>query len=181
VLVIDNASTPLVSITALMAARNRRRLDGQRGGVIWLWQDEEQPPNLYRMWNAGFAAAAARELNAGRTEWDIAVLNDDAVVPAGWMALVADAMRAGSAAAACSAANVRQPLLRPIPTVTSVNGRTGRPLSCAARWPQKPGDPLWAEERAGGSVTLTSTGRPDARWHPDQPGPHVPNTNENKP
>lgn len=96
--IIDNASSPPVSLKALREAAEYPR------GQIWVIRDEEQPPNLARMWNAGFDAIygghAQRE---GFATWDIAVLNDDALPHAGWLTTVADAMRADERrpAAAC--------------------------------------------------------------------------------
>lgn len=65
-----------------------------------------QPPNLSKFWNMGLAWCQDYELPWGKsddpTQWDVAILNDDAVVPEGWFDAVSAGMRAVSAAAGCS-------------------------------------------------------------------------------
>jgi hypothetical protein len=58
-------------------------------------RDEEQPPNLARFWNLMFdrCAELAKTTSPGiAPQWNIAVLNDDAVVPAGWYDACADGL-----------------------------------------------------------------------------------------
>jgi GT2 family glycosyltransferase len=55
------------------------------------------PPNISQLWNIGLALADASARRAGADAWDIAVLNSDVVVPAGWVMSLSMAMR-GSAA-----------------------------------------------------------------------------------
>lgn len=57
-----------------------------------------QPPNLSAMWNEGLEWAG----RWGNLKWDVAILNDDAIVPPGWFDAVSQAMRAFDAAAGCS-------------------------------------------------------------------------------
>lgn len=101
IVIIDNASDPSVSEVELRALVNL-------ANVIVL-RDEEQPPNLYRLWNLGFdAIAACHDVNATRadvSQWDIAVFNDDTSIPDGWYDYVAaplSASRSTAAAAACT-------------------------------------------------------------------------------
>lgn len=93
VVVVDNASTP---------AANPRTI----GPIIHLIRDEEQPPNLSRLWNVGLDEARRLvegfDLLDGTGRFDVAVLNDDAVPPPGWWDAVSTGMRAAGAAAACS-------------------------------------------------------------------------------
>jgi hypothetical protein len=85
VVIVDNASAPPVDQADL--------LDVVPAAVaVEVIRDEEQPPNLARFWNLMFDRCA--ELASGVDEWDIAVLNDDAVVPAGWYQACADGLRA---------------------------------------------------------------------------------------
>jgi hypothetical protein len=85
VVIVDNASAPPVDQADL--------LDVVPAAVaVEVIRDEEQPPNLARVWNLMFDRCA--ELASGVDEWDIAVLNDDAVVPAGWYQACADGLRA---------------------------------------------------------------------------------------
>ena len=61
-------------------------------------------PNISRWWNQGFdLAKRVNDLSDGATkEYDVAVLNDDVIVPEGWFNAVAGKMREMRAAAACS-------------------------------------------------------------------------------
>lgn len=70
------------------------------GNVVYHW-DPISPVNLSHLWNVGINAAwlEANELSADT--WDVAVLNDDAMAPAGWFDAVSTAMRAHDAAAGC--------------------------------------------------------------------------------
>lgn len=63
-----------------------------------------QPPNLSTFWNMGlnFVEYYVRNSAAPYRQWDVAILNDDAVVPPGWFDAVADEMRKTGAAAGCS-------------------------------------------------------------------------------
>ena len=94
VFVIDNASFPPVEV---------------KGHVVI--RDLQQPPNLSRLWNLGLAAveryAAACELD----EWDVAILNDDAIPYADWMDRVCAGIRSTSAIAGCTIPTVPKQLL----------------------------------------------------------------------
>jgi glycosyltransferase involved in cell wall biosynthesis len=59
---------------------------------------DKQPPNLSHLWNLGLGGAQIM----GAPIWDVAILNDDAIVPEGWFDAVATKMREMRAAAACS-------------------------------------------------------------------------------
>lgn len=63
-----------------------------------------EDPNISRWWNEGLSAVEDVILKAdpGPTKWDVAVLNDDAIVPEGWFDAVAGTMRQMGVAAACS-------------------------------------------------------------------------------
>lgn len=79
VVVIDNASQPRVfdtlpTFTELLVIR-----------------DDEQPPNLSRLWNVGFDAV--RELCSQESAWNVGVFNDDTVLPPGWWRYVETGLR----------------------------------------------------------------------------------------
>jgi hypothetical protein len=67
--------------------------DWADGGVI---DYSEDPPNISRMWNLGLEAVA--KLADGQP-YDVAVLNDDAIVPPDWFETITSAMRQVGAAA----------------------------------------------------------------------------------
>jgi glycosyltransferase involved in cell wall biosynthesis len=108
IMVIDNASEPPVETYALAGAAHTQ---------IVIVYDDEQPPNLSRLWNVGLDHVANLAAAAGQHEWDVAILNDDAVVPPGWFTACATAMRAGPAIVACSGAHgtLPAPLLKTAP------------------------------------------------------------------
>jgi hypothetical protein len=84
IVVLDNGSDPPVDQDKLAFAAGRAHV-----AVI---RDEEQPPNLSRFWNVMFDWCA--ELANGQDVWDVAVFNDDTIVPEGWYDVVASALRA---------------------------------------------------------------------------------------
>lgn len=95
IVVLDNASTPPVDEKHLQASVPEHC-------TVEVIRDEEQPPNLARFWNVMFDRCA--EIEKGNldpeaevqwSQWDVAVLNDDSVVPAGWYDVVAAAVRSG--------------------------------------------------------------------------------------
>lgn len=55
------------------------------------------PPNISTLWNVGIALADAQAHQHDADQWDIAVLNSDVVVPAGWMETLSTAMRSTTA------------------------------------------------------------------------------------
>lgn len=76
--------------------------------IAWTWflkhsyhvlTNSLQPPNLSVLWNFGLKFVTRM---TGATQYDVAVLNDDAIVPPGWFDAVSGAMRAFDASAGCS-------------------------------------------------------------------------------
>ncbi len=84
--IVDNASTPPVDVDKLKAAVPARV-------AIEVIRDEEQPPNLARIWNVLLDRCTELAKDNGHDTWDVAVFNDDAVLPAGWYDAVAIPMR----------------------------------------------------------------------------------------
>src|SRR5688572_21574314 len=83
VVIIDNASDPLVDLDA----------DDELARCplpLHVIRDDEQPPNLSRLWNVGLDYIF-RQLRGGDPSdpWDVAVLNDDTELPLGWFDYVA--------------------------------------------------------------------------------------------
>lgn len=136
VLVLDNASNPAV--------------DGQTlaevfGGHVSVLADPEQPPHLSRFWNELFGECQIDAASRGIDQWDVAVFNDDALVPPGWYDTVATAMREGKAAVAHTGDRpVREPDLvesypydrerRMAPHAFVVRGELGLRADESMRW-----------------------------------------------
>lgn len=128
--------------------------------------DGEQPPNLSRLWNLGIEAAAKEAASAGHTEWDVAVVNDDAVIPDGWFDACSAAMRRTGAAAACSDPHGRltAPLLKTEPDgdpytrmcgwAFLLRGEAGLRADEQLRWWYGDTDLDWAARAAGGMVIV---------------------------
>jgi hypothetical protein len=45
------------------------------------------------MWNLGLTIAEDDAIGHGETEWNVAILNDDAIIPAGWWDIVEENLR----------------------------------------------------------------------------------------
>jgi hypothetical protein len=86
IVVLDNASDPPVDLGELQRAALPAH--------VTVWQDPEQPPHLSRFWNYLFDQCAETAKFFSKDRWDIAVFNDDAVVPAGWFDVCSTALRA---------------------------------------------------------------------------------------
>ncbi len=99
IFIIDNASEPRVVDSELDELC-------QLGTTVMVFRDEQQPPNLYRLWNVGFNAILENQSMVFGTKipWDIAVLNDDTSIPDGWYDYVAAplAPRSTASAVACT-------------------------------------------------------------------------------
>lgn len=115
VVVVDNASTPPVDLYNVWLDTPGRL---ERPGVhksmrVHVIRDEEQPPNLSRLWNVGIDEAHRlaewADLIDDTGRLDIAVLNDDAVPPPGWWDAVSGAMRLHGADAGSSDPFDRRP------------------------------------------------------------------------
>lgn len=92
-IVIDNASEPPVSEAAISEPE-----------FYSVFPDDQQPPNLSRLWNKGLDLFESWKDSAPEHhadgQYDVAILNDDAIVPAGWFEAMSNAMRETGAAAA---------------------------------------------------------------------------------
>jgi hypothetical protein len=85
ILVLDNASDPPVDHEALSVAG--------KPAMVQVFRDVEQPPHLSRFWNSLFDTCQSISAADGLETWDVAVFNDDAVIPAGWYDAVSTALR----------------------------------------------------------------------------------------
>lgn len=84
VIVIDNLSSPPIDPEPWHG----------KVGVVSLPID---PPNISTLWNVGIALADASFHRMDADAWDIAVLNSDVTVPAGWIETLSTAMRSTTA------------------------------------------------------------------------------------
>ena len=60
--------------------------------------------NISKWWNLGLTLCASKAKALSIQHWDAVILNDDVIVPPGWVKAVSDGMRAAGAAAGCSGA-----------------------------------------------------------------------------
>jgi len=86
-------------------------------------------PNISRWWNEGLdICTQVMDMTEGDTpgRYDVAILNDDVIVPPGWFDAVSDGMRMYECAAACSGAPNSSPVLLqrpgPVPLHTRLQG-----------------------------------------------------------
>lgn len=98
VVVVDNASTPPVF------ARELHDAAGWNLNITVI-RDAEQPPNLSRLWNVGLNAVKITMDLIGEDLYDVAIFNDDAVLPDDWWDQVSRHMRFSNAAVACRPLN----------------------------------------------------------------------------
>lgn len=99
IVIVDNASEPEVS---------RKNFDIPEALKTTIIQIDEQPPNISRLWNIGLNTSEEDyyytycNKDCVIDTWDVAILNDDAVVPPLWYDYVSENLRASSALTACT-------------------------------------------------------------------------------
>lgn len=154
VVVVDNASDPPLNSDHLL----------QFHPQVVVIHDGEQPPNLYRLWNVAFDWIAGAE--DGSEHWDVAVFNDDTVLPSGWFAAVTDALRGYDVVLASGDAygHVRSPIVRRgpdgvlvtrmCPWAFVVRGEAGLRADETLRWWWGDTDFEWTARLNGGTVVL---------------------------
>lgn len=151
VIVIDNASDPPIQLEAGQQWRN----------VVVPVPD--QPPNLARFWNLGITLAL--EMSTPGEQPYIAVLCDDAVVPAGWFAAVTEAMANTGAVVGCgSGAPLGHATLKTAPDSDLMGRMTGHAWILDPVSPVRPDESMmlwwcdtdidWQARAAGGMVSV---------------------------
>jgi len=96
-----------------------KRLDDLKVPLTAVLHHPEQPPNLSRLWNVGLERT---ENSARSVIWDVAVLNDDAILPPDWFDRLSTPMRLGG----CYAAGfgpVHEPVFHRVPGLTALHER----------------------------------------------------------
>lgn len=101
IIIIDNASTPKVTLDDIIVATGWPKCVD----YIEIIYDGEQPPNLYRIWNVGLNAVQKHVHDLGHETWDVAIFNDDAIVPDGWFDAVTCGLRQHNVALASTGAH----------------------------------------------------------------------------
>lgn len=156
IFIIDNASDPPIA-----------GIPGKwtEGNFIRVIRDEEQPPNLSRLWNRGLDTAHefARLMSTDEC-YDVAVFGDDVIVPTGWWERVSYALRSTTAVLAGThgIAPIWQALLKTEPDSDIVNripgwawmlrGEVCLRLDESLQWWFGDTDLDWRARQAGGSV-----------------------------
>lgn len=88
--------------------------------------DIENEVNISRWWNQGLAWVEEDAAKHGYTEWDVAIINDDVIIPMDWYNVVAGSMRRGGVAAGCSGGTDNWPVVnreaRQVPLQTRMQG-----------------------------------------------------------
>lgn len=79
--IVDNASHPPVTL---------KDFPDECRAKVHIHYDEEQPPNLYRLWNVAFEII---KTNLKALKWNVAVFNDDCIIPRGWFDVMSYALR----------------------------------------------------------------------------------------
>lgn len=118
------------------------------------------------MWNRGFELIETTAQVFRSEKWDVAVFNDDTVIPDGWFDYVAHALRGTDAAIACTDpyGALQSPLLktqpdgniqtRMCPWAFIVRGELGLHADETMRWWWGDTDFDWQACRAGGVLLL---------------------------
>lgn len=117
IVIIDNASTPPVEAQTDWVAAFSPPAEGHVRSVAIL-RDPEQPPNLSRLWNMGLDHVESAAVARRHEKWDVAVFNDDAIVPPGWFDTVSAGLRSpldcGPGPAACCTHTYGEPARAPL-------------------------------------------------------------------
>jgi len=108
VLVLDNGDDPALMVTP-------PKLESSGWGLL---QVPMRPPNLSHLWDVGITLAARDARYRDLQQWDVAVLNDDAIIPPGWYHTLSTRMRETGCAAASTG------LLDGTPTGNAIIHRT---------------------------------------------------------
>lgn len=93
--------------------------------VIYL-HDDGTEMNISRWWNVGLDWARDTAEKLEQATWDVAIINDDVVVPPTWLCYIADDMRDLGCVAACSGGPGYNPIIQrhpgPVPLHTRMQG-----------------------------------------------------------
>lgn len=137
---------------------------------------DKPTPNISRMWNLGLDFARALALKDGVGSHDVAVINDDAIVPEGWFYTLQILMHRSRAAAAFSSDFGARPVVRSAPYAIlaermtgyafMLNGDKDLRLDEQFEWWYGDDDLDWRASRDGGIVMVP--GLTVKHLHPDE-------------
>lgn len=154
IIVLDNASDPPVDSEKLEAAL-------PAGCTVSVFRDVEQPPHLSRFWNV-MLDVVHRDAT-GRDHWDVAILNDDAIIPAGWYDACSTGLRGHDTAVIAHTTPTRPTLLtelgndrnnRMTPHAFVLRGESGLRADEAMRWWYFDSDLDQRARQAGGVLSV---------------------------
>lgn len=146
-------------------------------------QDLDLPKNIQRWWNVGLRRAyKAQELlvKLGKTkdeEFVVAILNDDVVVPAGFVQTLASVMEQTGAAAACPAPGMKTPFfnvetkentIRMLGFAFALRGSLGLLADESFGWWYGDNDLDWTARERGGVAFVGGAWDGFAHLYPDQ-------------
>lgn len=123
--------------------------------------------NISRWWNVGLEAAQrhVKHQASPSPKWDVAIINDDVIVPEGWFDAVSGAMRQMGVAAACSGGTGGMPVLNTQPVAVPLHtrmqgfafivaGELGLRANEALRWYFTDDYMDWESRKLGGVVMI---------------------------
>jgi hypothetical protein len=186
------AIQPQVDRLALIYTTNNPENEVNTG--MWTW-DTKEPRNISRWWNRGlqfvqddlishkFSMQANGFEPRNTDQWDVAILNDDAIVPEDWFEAVSTSMREHGAAAACSGSPIgTQLLIEPGPIAGVSNPLTGFAFMLAGEKGLRANEDIhwyfsenyidWESRKLGGTLLIPNF--PVRHLHPNaQMGPEL--------
>lgn len=125
---VDAISSQVDHVTVIGRTVDKFNLTDYIDEKIGVFRVRNQEINISRWWNRGLDYVALRNSLAEEhsPKWDVAILNDDVIVPEGWFDAVSGTMRQMGVAAACSGGYDRVPVLHtqagPVGLATRMQG-----------------------------------------------------------
>ncbi len=146
--------------------------------TIFYYPGPRTEANISQWWNEGLNIAQDHLAFWGHknSEWDVAIINDDAIVPEGWFDAVSTAMREHGAAAACSCGpRATQLFTEPGPIAGNSNPMEGFAFILAGEKGLRANEDIhwyfsdnyidWESRKLGGMVAVS--GWPVRHLHPN--------------
>lgn len=134
--------------------------------VAIVFSPQRRDRNVSRWWNQGLEHVADWASTGGVSKWDVAIINDDVIIPPGWFDAVSSKMREMKCAAACSGGRSPMPWfinhVGPIPGVANplqgfafmVAGELGLRANEDIPWYFSDNFMDWESRKLGGTVVI---------------------------